>query len=373
MAIRDDTCERSAHPSPRGSCTCDEPIGLSRVSTARVIGVPDHTSAHAIFREELVESRSKSASVTMGGSRLGSPAYGSLSSSLAMRGTPFGQPILPPETGGHRIASKVETAVLGSCSITGGFRPRIDEYRGPRLRWLEKMRGRVRGGRVYGARSRDQRITDFKHAFEANRSVRCDGLAQRIIGEDNLHPCRLAVIPFYWVVRPVRTDHAVPRGDLVPQQGARRARCADPGNIDGKPISMKRMEFVGEAANAECRWPISREKSGEWQPRCSRLRNGGGKPPDEFWMQPPDRAFGPLPRHGVARRRRLDQIGAGARRLVGFLLHVPDTHPRSWQKACARSRYRRTCRLDRHFQFLLEPTRLSRQAPRAQQTMPRIR
>src|SRR4051812_23964454 len=97
-----------------------------------------------------------------------------------------------------------------------------------------------------------------------------------------------------------------------------RARCADPGNINGEPISMERMEFVGEATNAECRWPVSRENSGEWQPRYSRVRNGRGQPSDEFWMQPSDRAFGPLPRHGVARRRRLNQIGAGARRLVGF-------------------------------------------------------
>ena len=35
-------------------------------------------------------------------------------------------------------------------------------------------------------------------------------------------------------------------------------------------------------------------------------------------MQPPDRAFGPLPRHRVTRRRGLNQVGACARSLVGF-------------------------------------------------------
>src|SRR5262249_13406000 len=34
-------------------------------------------------------------------------------------------------------------------------------------------------------------------------------------------------------------------------------------------------------------------------------------------MQPSDRQFGSLPRHGVARCRGFDQIGACARRLVG--------------------------------------------------------
>src|SRR5262245_59650596 len=81
---------------------------------------------------------------------------------------------------------------------------------------------------------------------------------------------------------------------------------------------MERMEFVGEAADAEYRWPVSRENPGKWQPRCSRLCDGGGQTPDEFWMQPSDRALGPLPRHGIARRRGLDQIGACARRLAGF-------------------------------------------------------
>ena len=138
------------------------------------------------------------------------------------------------------------------------------------------MRGRVSGGRAYGARSRDQRIADFKHVFEGDRSIRCYGLAQRIIGEDDFHPCRLAVIPFQQVAWPIRADHAVPRGDLVPQQGARRAGCADADNVDCQPIGMERMEFVGEAPHPEHRWPVSRENSGKWQPSSPRFGDGGG-------------------------------------------------------------------------------------------------
>src|SRR5262245_55508492 len=122
------------------------------------------------------------------------------------------------------------------------------------------MPGWVRGGRTCGNRPCNQQKTDFKHVFETDRSIRCNRFAQRIVGEDDFHPSRLTVIPFHWIVRPVRTDHAVPRGNLVPQQGAGRTRCADPGNIDGKSIGMERMEFVGKAADTECRWPVSREK-----------------------------------------------------------------------------------------------------------------
>src|SRR6516164_8238677 len=43
-------------------------------------------------------------------------------------------------------------------------------------------------------------------------------------------------------------------------------------------------------------------------------------------MQPPDRAFGPLPRHRVTRRRGLNQVGACACSLVGSVAcsgHIP--------------------------------------------------
>ncbi len=52
--------------------------------------------------------------------------------------------------------------------------------------------------------------------------------------------------------------------------------------------------------------------------------------------------------------------------------HAPDTYPRSSRGAWARLRYYRTCRLDRHVQLLTELARLSRQAPGAKQTLPRI-
>jgi hypothetical protein len=35
------------------------------------------------------------------------------------------------------------------------------------------------------------------------------------------------------------------------------------------------MKFIGEASDAERRWPISRENSSEWQPRSSRLCDDG--------------------------------------------------------------------------------------------------
>src|SRR6478735_1137606 len=55
------------------------------------------------------------------------------------------------------------------------------------------MCGRVDRRLDRGARSSDERITDFEHAFEADRPVYRDGLAQRVLGEDDFHPCRLAV------------------------------------------------------------------------------------------------------------------------------------------------------------------------------------
>ena len=60
------------------------------------------------------------------------------------------------------------------------------------------------------------RESPIKHVFETDRSIHCDRLAQRVVGEDDFQPCRLAMIPFHEIVRPVWTDHSVPHGDFVP-------------------------------------------------------------------------------------------------------------------------------------------------------------
>src|SRR6185295_8024775 len=150
--------------------------------------------------------------------------------------------------------------------------------------------------------------------FEADRPVYRDGLAQRVLGKDDFHPCRLAVIPFHRVIRPVWADYAVPGGDLMPEQRGLRAWRADPSDVDGEPVSMERVEFVGETPNAECGRPVGGENSGERQSGASRLSNGAGQTIDKLRMQPADRAFGSLSRHGVARRCGLDQISARSRR-----------------------------------------------------------
>ncbi len=124
------------------------------------------------------------------------------------------------------------------------------------------MRGRFRRQFAYTARNRDERIADFEHAFETDGSVRRDCFAQRVLGQNDLYPRRLAVVPFRRVVGPVWADHTVPRRDLVPKQSAWRAGCADPGNVDGEPIGVKRVELVDKAADAECRRPVGRENSG---------------------------------------------------------------------------------------------------------------
>ena len=49
-------------------------------------------------------------------------------------------------------------------------------------------------------------------------------------------------------------------GDLVPQQSARRAGAADPGDVDRESVGMERVELVDEAADA--RRPVGRENSG---------------------------------------------------------------------------------------------------------------
>jgi hypothetical protein len=51
-------------------------------------------------------------------------------------------------------------------------------------------------------------------------------------------------------------------GDLVPQQSARRAGAADPGDVDRESVGMERVELVDEAADAKCRRPVGRENSG---------------------------------------------------------------------------------------------------------------
>jgi hypothetical protein len=70
------------------------------------------------------------------------------------------------------------------------------------------------------------------------------------------------VIPFGRVVRSARADHPMSGGDLVPQQSARRAGAADPGDVDRESVGMERVELVDEAADAKCRRLVGRENSG---------------------------------------------------------------------------------------------------------------
>jgi hypothetical protein len=39
----------------------------------------------------------------------------------------------------------------------------------------------------------------------------------------------------------------------MPEQGVRRASRADSSDIDSKPVGMERVEFIGEAADADGR------------------------------------------------------------------------------------------------------------------------
>ena len=63
------------------------------------------------------------------------------------------------------------------------------------------------------------------------------------------------------------------------------------------------------------------------------------------------------------------RVRAQSRRIPS---HAPDTYPRASRGPRARLRHYRTYRLDRHVQLLTELARLTRQAPGARQTLPRI-
>ena len=63
-----------------------------------------------------------------------------------------------------------------------GSDPRLDGSRSPRLPRLEKMRGRRRSRPACAARSRDNRIADFEHAFEIDRPAREGRLLDEPIG-----------------------------------------------------------------------------------------------------------------------------------------------------------------------------------------------
>src|SRR6266498_5970513 len=166
------------------------------------------------------------------------------SSRSAMRGTPCGQRGLSPESPRSLYRPAVENGAVGlRGSPTGsGFDGRCDidpRDRRPRMWQLGKMRGWIRVRSIHVAGTRNERIADFEHAFETERPIRRNRLAQGILGDDDPHSRRLTVIPFHQIVRPVRADHAVSCGDLVPEQSFWRARPADPGDIDGEAIGMR--------------------------------------------------------------------------------------------------------------------------------------
>jgi hypothetical protein len=72
---------------------------------------------------------------------------------------------------------------------------------------------------------------------------------------------RLAVIPFYWVVRAIRADDTVLGRNCVPEVSLWTKGCSDPTHIDGKAIGVKRLELINESSDTECRRPISGKNS----------------------------------------------------------------------------------------------------------------
>src|SRR6266478_5896629 len=61
--------------------------------------------------------------------------------------------------------------IASDFDVRRGSDPRLDGH----LQWLEKMCEQVRGRPVDAARSRNQGIADFEHAFQTDRPVRSDG------------------------------------------------------------------------------------------------------------------------------------------------------------------------------------------------------
>jgi hypothetical protein len=159
-----------------------------------------------------------------------------------MRGTPCGQRGLSPESRGLCIGPPLKT----ERSVCEALRPgavlmvAVTLIRGIAGRACGSLEnGWIRVRSIHVAGTRNERIADFEHAFETERPIRRNRLAQGILGDDDPHSRRLTVIPFHQIVRPVRADHAVSCGDLVPEQSFWRARPADPGDIDGEAIGMR--------------------------------------------------------------------------------------------------------------------------------------
>src|SRR5262245_53188969 len=102
----------------------------------------------------------------------------------------------------------------------------------------------------------DQSLAGVEHDVRADRALRSDRLAQRIVGADHLDPRRLAMIPLHAIVDSVRTDDAVPSRDLGPELGFRAAGAANSVHVDGEAISVQRVELVRKTADAERGRPI---------------------------------------------------------------------------------------------------------------------
>jgi hypothetical protein len=166
--------------------------------------------------------------------------------------------------------------------------------------------------RAYGVgnalRALDERIAGLEHAVEVDGATRRYGIAQRAFRHNQSHSRGLAVIPLHAALETVRTGHAMLGSNLVPKPGLGSSGSADAGHVDGKPVGVKRIEFVGEPSHTESRGPIRGEDPGGRQARLSCLANCACKSANEFGVESPDRQLGALSHHCRTGSRGCDQI-----------------------------------------------------------------
>src|SRR5215831_630459 len=119
----------------------------------------------------------------------------------------------------------------------------------------------------------DHAIAGLEHARKVEWARGAHGLAQRVLGRDDLDAGRLAMIPFGVVARTIGTNYAVFGSDLVPQLCFGGARIPDATHVDRESVGVQGVELVGEPANSECGRSISEKTPADGSPalRASRI------------------------------------------------------------------------------------------------------
>jgi len=129
-------------------------------------------------------------------------------------------------------------------AIGSPFKPRAGRgyhRSAPRVAGFARMRHQVHGDIIGNIVGRNRRISNngianFKHLFQAERTVRRNRAAQRIANSYDFEGGWLAMVPFRFVVRAIRTYHAISGSNFVPKYRLGRPRIADTAQIRSEPV-----------------------------------------------------------------------------------------------------------------------------------------